>query len=77
MNFRFKETGADWLLNKIVGNFTDNITKVVKDNLKDQITKSIHVALDHLNRYIEVNPDVMLKILGITLDDLEENVAWV
>lgn len=77
VNFRFKETGADWLLNKIVGNFTDNITKVVKDNLRDQITKSINVALDHLNRYIEVNPDVMLKILGITLDDLEENVAWV
>jgi hypothetical protein len=24
-----------------------------------------------------VNPDLMLKVLGITIDDLEENVAWV
>lgn len=77
VNFGFKETGADWLLNKIVSNFTRGITNLVRDNMKEQISLSISEVLDHLNRYIEVNPDLMLKILGITIDDLEENIAWV
>ena len=77
VNFGFKETGADWLLNKIVSNFTKGITNLVRDNMKEQISLSISEVLDHLNRYIEVNPDLMLKILGITIDDLEENIAWV
>ena len=77
VNFRFKETGADWLLNKIIGNFTNGITQLVRENMKEQISLSINEILDNLNRYIEVNPDIMLKILGITIDDLEENIAWV
>ena len=77
VNFRFKETGADWLLNKIISNFTNNITQLVRENMKEQISLNINEILDNLNRYIEVNPDIMLKILGITIDDLEENIAWV
>jgi hypothetical protein len=77
VNFGFKETGADWLLNKIISNFTRGITNLVRDNMKEQISLSISEVLDHLNRYIEVNPDLMLKVLGITIDDLEENIAWV
>lgn len=77
VNFRFKETGADWLLNKIIANFTKGITQIVRDNMKEQISLSINEVLHHLNSYIEVNPDLMLKVLGITIDDLEENVAWV
>ncbi len=77
VNFRFKETGADWLLNKIISNFTKGITQVVRENMKEQISLSINEVLHHLNSYIEVNPDLMLKILGISIDDLEENVAWV
>ena len=77
VNFGFKETGADWLLNKIVSNFTNGITQVVRENMKEQISLSINEVLHHLNSYIEVNPDLMLQILGITIDDLEENVAWV
>lgn len=77
VKFQFKETGADWILNKIVSNFSSSITNLVRDNMKEQISLSINEVLDHINRYIEVNPDVMLKILGITMDDLEENIAWV
>lgn len=77
VQFQFKETGADWLLNKVVENFTENITQVVRDNLKEQISLSIDRTLDTLNRYIAVNPDIMLKILGISIEDLEENVAFV
>lgn len=77
VKFKFQETGVDWVLNKIVSNFSDKITQIVIDNLKDQIALSINAALENLNKYIEVNPEIMLKILGITIDDLEENVAWV
>jgi len=77
VKFKFKETGVDWVLNKIVSNFSDKITQIVIDNLKDQIALSINAALENLNKYIEVNPEIMLKILGITIDDLEENIAWV
>lgn len=77
VQFKFKETGADWLLNKVVSNFFDKITQIVKENLRKQMALSVENALETLNKYIEVNPDLMLKILGISIDDLEENVAWV
>ena len=77
VRFRFKETGVDWVLNKVVNNFSGKITQIVRENLKEQICLTIENALGTLNRYIEVNPDIMLKILGISIDDLEENVAWV
>ena len=77
VEFEFKETGADWILNKVVSNFSDAITQIVRDNLKEQFQLIVDNALETLNHYIEVNPDLMLKILGITIDDLEENVAWV
>jgi len=74
---KFKDTGADWILNKITRGLRDNITEVVTMNVKEEIGEQIQVALEHLNSYIEVNPDLMLTILGITIDDLEENVIWV
>jgi len=77
VKFKFKETGADWLLNKAVGGFTTNITEIVESNMKQQIIAQIHLALEHLNAFVEVNPDVMLKVLGITMDELEENIVWV
>lgn len=77
VQFSFKETGLDWLLNKIIGNFGSVITKIVRDNLKAQITKSIITTLDTLNNSLQIHPDLFLKVLGISLDDLEDNVAWV
>jgi hypothetical protein len=77
VKFEFKETGMDWVLNKIVSNFSAKITQAVRENLQEQVTLTIDNTLESLNKYIEVNPDLMLKVLGITIDDLEENVAWV
>jgi len=77
VNFLFKETGVDWLLNKIIDNFSSKITNVVKENLQGQLSLALEKSLETINKYIEVNPELMLKILGITIDDIEENVAWV
>eukprot|EP00559_Dactyliosolen_fragilissimus_P009165 CAMPEP_0184872842 /NCGR_PEP_ID=MMETSP0580-20130426/41515_1 /TAXON_ID=1118495 /ORGANISM="Dactyliosolen fragilissimus" /LENGTH=968 /DNA_ID=CAMNT_0027375689 /DNA_START=1061 /DNA_END=3967 /DNA_ORIENTATION=- len=77
VKFKLQETGVDWILNKVLSNFSTNITDLVKLNLKEQLLLSINGALENLNSYIEVNPDLMLKILGISLDDLEEVIAWV
>jgi hypothetical protein len=66
----FKETGADWILNNLLKGFRDQITRVVQDNVKDQITKQVHIALEHLNDMFDANPDMLLTILGTSLDDL-------
>jgi hypothetical protein len=77
VSFMFRETGVDWLLNKVINNFSGKITNIVKENLQGQLSLAFEKSLETLNKYIEVNPDLMLKILGITIDDLDENVAWV
>ena len=77
VKFKFKDTGADWLLNKTVSGLSKNLTEIVEANVKEQIVSHIHRALEHINAFIEVNPDLMLKVLGITIDDLEENIVWV
>jgi hypothetical protein len=73
----FKETGADWLFNSLVSNFSDSITAIVRFHLKNQILKTINATINSINTYIEANPDVLLKLLGIVIDDLEMNTAWV
>lgn len=77
VKFKVKDTGADWILNQAVKGFEDNITKAVEENLKEQVKDQMRVALEHLNSYVTVNPDLLLSLLGITMDDLEENVVWV
>lgn len=67
----FKDTGADWVLNTVLKGFRDQITQVVRDNVKDQIKNQVHIALEHMNGMFEGNPDLLLNMLGITLDDLE------
>ena len=77
VKFKVKDTGADWILNQAVKGFEDNITRAVEENLKDQVKDQIRVTLEHLNSYFVMNPDLLLGLLGITMDDLEENVVWV
>jgi hypothetical protein len=77
VKFKVKDTGADWILNQAVKGFEDNITKAVEENLKEQVKDQIRIALEHLNTYFTMNPDLLLGILGISMDDLEENVVWV
>ena len=73
----FKETGADWLFNSLVSNFSGSITAIVRLNLKNQLLRTINATIASINSYIEANPEVLLKLLGITLDDLDMNTAWV
>jgi hypothetical protein len=77
VEFYFKETGLDWLLNKIIENFFAQLTQIVRDNLKSQISKIFINTLENLNKSLQVHPDMFLKIFGISLDDLEDNIAWV
>lgn len=77
VKFQFKETGADWLLNKVVSGFKIQITRLVEANLKEEIINRFHNSLDVINSYIETNPDIFLKVLGISIEDLQENYAWV
>jgi hypothetical protein len=77
VKLKVKDTGVDWLLNKVVRGFEDSITQIVATNLGDQVREQVHLALENLNSYFEVNPDVLLGLLGISMEDLGESVVWV
>ena len=69
--------GSDWILNKAVEVFEDKLTEVVESNLKDQIEEQVQSAIGSLNSYFLVNPNVLLSLLDVSMDDLEENVVLV
>lgn len=79
MLLKVKDTGfgSDWVLNQAVKVFENNITKVVEENLRDQIFEQCRTAIENLNAYFLVNPNMLLSLLGISMEDLEENVVWV
>ena len=71
------DTGADWLLNKIVDGFGDKFTDIISANLCEQIRKQMEEALTNINGYFEENPEVLLGVLDISLDDLDEATVFV
>jgi hypothetical protein len=77
VNLRVQDTGADWFLNKIVEGFGEKFTEITSANLCDQLRRQIEEALHNLNMYFEANPDVLLGLLDVSLDDLDERVVWV
>lgn len=77
VRLKVEDTGADWLLNKAVEGFSENITDVVESNLKEQLQEQTQQALEQLNSYFLVNQDILLNLLGISLDNLEEHIVWV
>jgi hypothetical protein len=77
VRLKVEDTGADWLLNKAVRGFSENITRVVESNLKEQIQEQTKKVLEQLNSYFAANKDIFLNLLGISLDDLEEHIVWV
>lgn len=79
VKLRVRDTafGSDWLVNKAVLAFGDDITKVVEENLREQIQQQAKSALENLNAYFLVNPNMLLNLLGISMDDLDDNVLWV
>ncbi|KAG7347921.1 hypothetical protein IV203_016626 [Nitzschia inconspicua] len=77
VHLRVQDTGADWLLNKIVDGFGDKFTEIMSANLCEQVRNQMDEALHNLNQYFASNPNVILGLLDISLDDLEERVVWV
>ena len=77
VKLKVNDTGADWLLNKVVKGFEEKITQILSMNLIDQVKEQLDHTLESLNGYFEVNPDVLLGILGITMEDLEVKEVWV
>lgn len=70
--------GSDWLLNRAVHVFSDSITRVVEENLREQIHQQVKAAICSINSYFTMNPKIFLNILGISLDDLnEKSLVWV
>ena len=78
-NVRVKlhDTGADWLLNRAVKGFSESITSIVESNLREQIEDQTKAALEQMNSYFLVHPEILLNLLGITMDDLEEHIVFV
>lgn len=77
VSLSFRDTGIDWLLNPILKNLQESITDVVETTLQQQLQNQMQEALIHVNSFLEVNPNVLLKLLGIEMDDLDENLVWV
>jgi hypothetical protein len=70
--------GSDWILNKAVELFEDKLTEVVITNLKEQIQEQlVQNVLESLNSYFLINPNLLLNVLRISMDDLDENIVWV
>jgi len=76
VKFKFKSTGADWLLNGLVKGARDIISDVVESKVKEQIVLQIEEGLANVNSYLASNPDLLLNVLGISIDDLEEHVVY-
>ena len=80
LSMMVKDTGfgSDWILNKAVEVFEEKLMDVVVTNLKDQIQEQlVQNILESLNSYFLINPNLLLNVLGISMDDLDENVVWV
>ena len=77
VNLAVQDTGADWLLNKIVERFGDRFTEIISSNLCEQVRKQAEEALLSMNGYFAENPTVLLGVLDISLDDLDEMMVFV
>lgn len=64
--------GSDWILNRAMQVFERNITKIIEDNLKEQMNDQSKTAIQNLNGYFLLNPNMLLDLLGIAIDDLDE-----
>ncbi len=72
-----RDTGADWLVNKIVEGFGDRFTEIISSNLCEQVREQVEEALVNINGYFAENPEVLLGVLDISLDDLDEMTVFV
>jgi hypothetical protein len=45
VSLQVKDTGSDWLFNKVVDTFQDSITGIVRQNLRDQLMEQVNAFL--------------------------------
>ena len=67
LQMKVKDTGfgSDWVLNKAVEVFEDKLTEVVEGNLKEQIQEQAQNAIENMNSYFLVNPDLLLNLVSL------------
>ena len=58
--------GSDWVLNKAVEVFEEKLTAVVEGNLKEQIIEQAQNAVENINSYFLMNPDLLLNLVSFT-----------
>jgi len=57
--------GSDWILNKAVEVFEEKLTEVVEGNLKEQIQEQVQNAIENINSYFLMNPDLLLNLVSL------------
>lgn len=56
--------------------FREVISDVVETKTKEAIVQQIEETIVNVNAYLADNPDLLLNVLAIDIDDLEENVVY-
>ena len=49
---------------------------MVETKTKEAIVQQIEETIVNVNAYLADNPDLLLNVLAIDIDDLEENVVY-
>lgn len=73
IDLRFQETGFDWFLNYAISGFREIISDLLSQNMRDQVHQQIRDSLSQVNELFMNNPDFVLGLLRIHIDDLEED----
>lgn len=67
LQMKVKDTGfgSDWVLNKAVQVFEKKLTEIVEGNLKEQIHEQAQNAIENINSYFLMNPDLLLNLVSM------------
>ena len=56
--------GSDWILNKVIEVFEQKLTEIVEGNLREQIHEQAQNAIENINSYFLLNPDLLLNLVS-------------
>jgi len=67
LQMKVKDTGfgSEWVLNKAVQVFEKKLTEIVEGNLKEQIHEQAQNAIENINSYFLINPDLLLNLVSM------------
>lgn len=72
----FSETGYDWFLNTAILGFGKKIlSETVAENTRDVVLEKVNSTVEKLNEMFETNSAAILNLLGIHIDDLDEDIS--